>query len=127
MIGYITLGSNSVQETAKFYDALFQEMGIQRVYDQTEFVAWGANLDAPLFCITTPYNKAPATAGNGVMIAVQVADTATVDRIHAKALQLGAVDEGAPGGRYGSYYCGYFRDPDGNKLNFYCRQTITPP
>ena len=29
----------------------------------------------------------------------------------------GAADEGAPGDRGGGFYAGYFRDPDGNKLN----------
>ncbi len=39
-----------------------------------------------------------------------------VDRIHAKALELGGQDEGAPGpcGQNGGYF-GYFLDLDGNK------------
>ena len=39
-----------------------------------------------------------------------------VDRIYARALELGASDEGAPGDRGGNFYGGYFRDLDGNKL-----------
>ena len=34
--------------------------------------------------------------------------------------ELGATDEGAPGVRGGSFYIGYFRDLDGNKLNAFC-------
>ena len=33
------------------------------------------------------------------------------------ALANGGTDEGAPGDRGGGFYAGYFRDPDGNKLN----------
>jgi predicted lactoylglutathione lyase len=57
--------------------------------------------------------------GNGVMVALQVDSTAKVDALHRKALQLGAKDEGAAGPRGEGFYAGYFRDPDGNKLNFF--------
>ncbi|MND07592.1 hypothetical protein D3C83_296680 [compost metagenome] len=44
-----------------------------------------------------------------------------VNALHAQALKLGGKDEGAPGPRGDSgFYAGYFRDPDGNKLNFFC-------
>ncbi len=32
-------------------------------------------------------------------------------------MSMGAQDEGAPGQRGPGFYAGYFRDPDGNKLN----------
>jgi predicted lactoylglutathione lyase len=40
-----------------------------------------------------------------------------VDAFYRKAIELGAKDEGAPGPRGDNFYAGYFRDPDGNKLN----------
>jgi predicted lactoylglutathione lyase len=40
--------------------------------------------------------------------------------LQAKALQLGAQDEGAPGPRGNGFYGAYFRDLDGNKLAAYC-------
>jgi predicted lactoylglutathione lyase len=46
--------------------------------------------------------------------------TAKVDALHRKALQLGGSNEGAPGPRGEGFYAGYFRDLDGNKLNFFC-------
>jgi predicted lactoylglutathione lyase len=42
-----------------------------------------------------------------------------VDKLHAKALALGASDEGAPGERLPVFYGGYVRDLDGNKLCFF--------
>jgi predicted lactoylglutathione lyase len=56
-------------------------------------------------------------AGNGVMVAFQVESEEQVNALHRKALQLGGKDEGAPGKRSESFYAGYFRDLDGNKLN----------
>jgi len=69
--------------------------------------------------VTLPFDKKPASVGNGVMVALGVESPAQVDALHRKALQLGATDEGAPGPRGEGFYAGYFRDLDGNKLNFF--------
>ena len=66
---------------------------------------------------TLPFDGQPATVGNGVMVALEARDRAQVDRLHAIALAHGGSDEGAPGARGEGFYAGYFRDPDGNKLN----------
>jgi catechol 2,3-dioxygenase-like lactoylglutathione lyase family enzyme len=34
--------------------------------------------------------------------------------------EIGATDEGPAGSRGDGFYAGYFRDPDGNKLNVFC-------
>jgi predicted lactoylglutathione lyase len=84
------------------------------------FVAWVTDPKAAGLSLTKPFNGQPATVGNGVMVALDAPNPAEVDRLHALALSLGGTDEGAPGLRGGGFYCGYFRDPDGNKLNFFC-------
>jgi len=54
-------------------------------------------------------------------VALAVDSRDKVNAVHAKALSLGGKDEGAPGPRGDSgFYAGYFRDPDGNKLNAFC-------
>lgn len=75
-----------------------------------------------MLSVTKPFNEEPATVGNGAIVALSVANSTTVDRLHAKALELGATNEGSPGLRGKSFYAGYFRDLDGNKLNFFCHQ-----
>ena len=119
MIGYVTLGTDDVARAAKFYDSLLKETGAIRVYESENFVAWGVGEAAPMFSVTRPFDGNPATVGNGVMIALKAENTEEVDTLHAKALALGGADEGAPGMRPGGYYCAYFRDLDGNKLNFF--------
>jgi predicted lactoylglutathione lyase len=54
------------------------------------------------------------------MVALSAANPEQVQALHAKALQLGAQDEGAPGPRGSGFYGAYFRDLDGNKLAAYC-------
>lgn len=119
MIGYVTLGSNDLPRSSAFYDALLGELGAKRVMDFPGFIVWGTDLASPSVAICNPYNKEAATVGNGGMIALHCTSREDVDRLHAKALALGATDEGAPGERGPNFYAGYFRDLDGHKLNFF--------
>ncbi len=120
MIGYVTIGTNDLPRAAAFYDALLGEIGATRMMENEQFVAWSTRPDQPGIGVTKPFDKKPATVGNGVMVALMVDSRAKVDQMHRKALQLGASDEGAPGPRGEGFYAGYFRDLDGNKLNFFC-------
>jgi predicted lactoylglutathione lyase len=117
MIGYVTVGTNDLPRAAKFYDALAAEMNTPRMMEFETFIAWGAPGGAAGIAATKPYDGNPATVGNGVMVAIEARDAAQVDRLYAIALENGGTDEGAPGPRGDGFYAGYFRDPDGNKLN----------
>jgi catechol 2,3-dioxygenase-like lactoylglutathione lyase family enzyme len=120
MIGYVTIGTNDLARAASFYDALLGEIGAKRMMENEQFVAWSVKPDQPGLGVTKPFDKKPATIGNGVMVALMVDSTEKVDSLHRKALQLGGSNEGAPGPRGEGFYAGYFRDLDGNKLNFFC-------
>jgi catechol 2,3-dioxygenase-like lactoylglutathione lyase family enzyme len=117
MIGYVTLGTNDFQRAARFYDALFEELGAKRLFDMETFIAWSPGPGMPAVSIIKPFDGNAATVGNGVMVALAASSKEQVDRIHAKAMSLGAGDEGKPGPRGDGFYAGYFRDLDGNKLN----------
>jgi catechol 2,3-dioxygenase-like lactoylglutathione lyase family enzyme len=119
MIGYVTLGTNNLPRAAAFYDALLGEIGAKRMMEGEGFVAWSVRPDLPGLGVTVPYDKKAASVGNGVMVALVVDSKEKVDALHRKALSLGATDEGAPGARSPEFYAGYFRDLDGNKLNFF--------
>jgi catechol 2,3-dioxygenase-like lactoylglutathione lyase family enzyme len=106
---------------ASFYDALLAEIGAGRFMESERLIAWAVSPDKPALGVVTPYDGKAATVGNGVMIALVVDSNAKVDAMHAKALSLGAADEGAPGPRgMPGFYAAYFRDLDGNKLNCFC-------
>ncbi|MFQ3595482.1 MAG: VOC family protein [Sphingomonadaceae bacterium] len=117
MIGYVTLGTNDLPRAARFYDALAAEMGVPRMMESDSFIAWGSPGGGAGIGLTRPFDGGPATVGNGVMVALEAKDEAQVDRLHAIALAHGGTCEGPPGARSESFYAGYFRDPDGNKLN----------
>lgn len=120
MIGYVTLGTNDLDRAAGFYDALFGTIGAKRLMESDSFIAWATNASSPGVAVTKPYDGNAATVGNGVMVAIAFDSPEKVDAFHAKALELGGTDEGAPGKRFGNFYAGYFRDLDGNKLNGFC-------
>jgi catechol 2,3-dioxygenase-like lactoylglutathione lyase family enzyme len=120
MIGYVTLGTNDIKRSAAFYDSLLAELGAKRLMDFEKFIVWGTSMSSPGLSVTTPFDGKPATVGNGVMVALAVKEPAQVDALYKKAIALGAKDEGAAGPRGGGFYAGYFRDPDGNKLNVFC-------
>lgn len=117
MIGYVTLGTNDLGRAARFYDALANELGFGRMIEADHFIAWGDPNGKPGLGVIRPFDGGAASAGNGAMVALEVADTAQVQRLHAAALAHGGADEGAPGPRGDGFYAAYFRDPDGNKLN----------
>jgi predicted lactoylglutathione lyase len=119
MIGYVTVGTSDLERAAAFYDALLAEIGAGRMMETDRFIAWAVSPDQPAFSVTIPYDGAPATVGNGVMIALVVDSTEKVDQVYNRAIELGAADEGPAGLRQGGFYAGYFRDPDGNKLNVF--------
>jgi len=120
MIGYVTIGTNDLERGAKFYDELLSEIGGKRFMEADTFIAWAADPERPGIAISKPFDGESATVGNGVMVALIVENPKQVDAMHAKALELGATDEGAAGPRGEGFYAGYFRDLDGNKLNFFC-------
>jgi catechol 2,3-dioxygenase-like lactoylglutathione lyase family enzyme len=118
MIAYTTVGTNDLKKAVAFYDALFGEIGIGQLWSDDNFVGYGPAMDKPMFAVCNPHDKKPATAGNGTMIALACPDKETVHKIYDKAMALGAQDEGPAGARGDTgFYCGYFRDPDGNKIN----------
>ncbi len=117
MIGYVTIGTNDLARAASFYDVLLSELGAKRTMESDQFVAWSTKPNQPGLGVAKPFDKKPATVGNGVMVALMADSRAKVDALHRKALQLGGSDEGAPGPRGEGFYAGYFRDLDGNKLN----------
>ena len=124
MIGYVTVGTNDLERAAAFYDALFAEMGVGRMMEEDSFIAWNGIGDGAGLAASKPFDGKPATVGNGMMVALQMASKEDVDRMYNKAIELGAKCEGPAGPRGEQFYAGYFRDMDGNKPVSYTHLTL---
>jgi catechol 2,3-dioxygenase-like lactoylglutathione lyase family enzyme len=116
-IAHVSVGVNDLHAAKAFYDPLMTLLGLRVVVTDELSVDYGT--DKLFFSLETPVNGARATPGNGVHIAFEAKDRATVDAFHAQALRLGGRDAGKPGPRpeYGpTYYGAFVLDPDGNKI-----------
>jgi catechol 2,3-dioxygenase-like lactoylglutathione lyase family enzyme len=118
MIGYTTLGSDDLVRSRAFYDPVLAVLGAKLIdaFSDDSHAFYGSGGQS-LLCLIRPFDGRPASAGNGTMVALSAAGRQQVHDTHAKAIQLGAINEGDPGLRgSGPFYGAYFRDPDGNKL-----------
>jgi catechol 2,3-dioxygenase-like lactoylglutathione lyase family enzyme len=120
MIGYVTIGTNDLDRAAGFYDEILSFFGGKRFMENERLVAWSAGENQPGVGICKPFDGNPASVGNGMMVSLMASSPEQVQSVHAKALELGGSDEGAPGQRMPQFYGAYFRDLDGNKLCTFC-------
>lgn len=119
-LAHCTFGTTDLARGARFYDAIMAEFGGSRTFAHDTAIGWAFAQGGPSIGICLPFDKQPATQGNGTMFAIMADDEDQVRRVHAAALANGGSCEGAPGLRPNGFYAAYYRDPDGNKLNAFC-------
>ena len=92
------VGSNDLNKSAKFYDAVFVSLDIKKIKTTEKYIGYAQknNLNEIEFYVTKPYNKEVATYGNGTMVSFLADSTKAVDDFHASALKNGGVNEGLP-------------------------------
>lgn len=114
-INYCVLGTNDMEAATKFYNALFEKTEFRYVISTDRMAYWQCGDFS--FALAIPFDKEPATNGNGTMIGFNVGSVEEVKRFHEKVIELGGICEGKPGQR-GPYFSAYARDLDKNKLCF---------
>jgi catechol 2,3-dioxygenase-like lactoylglutathione lyase family enzyme len=117
MISYVTIGTNDLPRAIGFYEQLLALLGARETFRSDRGVGWGAG-SGGMLAVLKPHDGQPATVGNGMMVALAAPSRELVSALHARALELGGRDEGAPGERFPGFYAAYCRDLDGNKLAF---------
>ncbi len=119
MFSHIMLGSNDIERTRIFYDALLGVLGAKPgITDPKGRLIYSHNGGRLFFSI--PIDGQPATAANGGTVGFAISSPELVDAWHKAGVENGGVTcEEPPGvrvGASGSLYLAYLRDPDGNKL-----------
>jgi len=117
MLGYVTIGVTDMDRAVAFYDALLGEVGAKQLFGMDRIKFYG-NGKGAMLAICYPYDGEAHQRGNGNMVAIPGGSREGVDKLYAKAIELGATDEGPPGERLPIFYGAYVRDLDGNKLCF---------
>lgn len=122
MIGYVTIGTRDMERACAFYDRLLELVGARQLFGMDRIKFYGTGTNAPMLAVCIPWDGKPQHPGNGTMVAIPAGSRESVDRLYARAMELGASDEGPPGERMPVFYGAYVRDPDGNKLCFFHMQ-----
>jgi catechol 2,3-dioxygenase-like lactoylglutathione lyase family enzyme len=125
MLLYVTVGPKDIEKAAHFYDAALSSLGFVRRETEAEAVGYAHPDDVRCrFWVNFPYNRQPATFGNGVTIALSAPNRQSVRQFHQAAMAAGGTDEGAPGLRpfHPNFYAAFVRDPDGNKIAAVCER-----
>ena len=119
MFSHVMVGSNDIDASKKFYDALFAATGGKegRV-DPKGRLSYAK--DGGIFMVTPPIDGQPATHGNGSTIGFAVDGPEAAHKWQEAGVAAGGTAiEDPPGVRSGAgmnLYLAYLRDPSGNKL-----------
>lgn len=117
MMSHVSIGTNDFTKAVTFYDAVFEVLGVKRLMEHPEAVAYGKQF--PEFWVQTPHDGASAGVANGSHFAFLANSRAEVDAFFKVAIEMGALPDGDAGPRplYGEPYYGCFvRDLDGHKI-----------
>jgi catechol 2,3-dioxygenase-like lactoylglutathione lyase family enzyme len=123
MLNHVMVGSNDIERSKRFYDAVLGTLGAREpIRNTTE--AGHTRLfymhNGSTFCVSQPINGEQATHANGGTIGFKCETPDQVKAFHDAAVANGGVSiEDPPGPRNGSLgpmHLAYVRDPDGNKL-----------
>ena len=116
MFSHIMIGSNDVERSKNFYDALFAAMGAEPGTVVREGrLAYSHN--GSRFMVTKPIDGKPATSANGGTIGFLMKDAKMAEAWHKAGVANGGTSiEDPPGVRPNGAYLAYLRDPDGNKI-----------
>ncbi|MBH2009704.1 MAG: VOC family protein [Xanthomonadaceae bacterium] len=117
MIHHVSVGTNDLARSRRFYDAVLPIVGIVRMAEDAGGLGYGSGTFH--FSVQIPIDGKPATVGNGSHIAFAVENRSMVDRFYRAALDHGGREDGAPGIRSNydaNYYGAFVRDPDGHKI-----------
>jgi catechol 2,3-dioxygenase-like lactoylglutathione lyase family enzyme len=119
MFSHVMVGANDLEASRKFYDAVFDTLGIAPGVINRD-IRYFYRTPTGVFSFTLPIDNNAATPANGGTIGFAAQSTDQVDAFHAAAIANGGITcEDPPGyreGPAGKLYLAYVRDPIGNKL-----------
>lgn len=119
MFSHVMIGSNDLERSKRFYDALFDAIGGKPSRSDSRGRLIYLHRGGVLM-VTKPIDGNAATCANGGTIGFAVDDAGMAEAWHAAGVSNGGTSvEDPPGprdGDFGPLFLAYLRDPDGNKL-----------
>jgi catechol 2,3-dioxygenase-like lactoylglutathione lyase family enzyme len=119
MYSHMMVGSNDLDRSKTFYDALFGAVGGQPgIVDPKGRLVYMH--DGGVFLVTKPIDGEAATPGNGMTVGFAMTGPEQANAWHEAGVAAGGTaiedDPGVRSSNGRSMYLAYLRDPDGNKL-----------
>lgn len=120
MFTHITVGSNDIDASRKFYDAALGALGLEPAQGPDPKGRYWWRTERGAFAVGRPIDGDPACHANGGTIGFHAKDPAMVQAFHDAGVAAGGRSiEDPPGERQGPFgvlNLAYLRDPDGNKI-----------
>lgn len=123
MFNHIMVGTNDIERSRQFYNAVLGVLGVGEPLQNTAKTGHARLFyrhDSGTFCVSEPIDGQPASFANGGTIGFKCSSPEQVREFHDIAVAHGGTSiEDRPGireGNLGAMHLAYVRDPDGNKL-----------
>lgn len=123
MFSHVMFGTNDIERSKRFYDALLKVIGAGDAFENTNKTGQRRLFyrhDGVSFGLSEPIDGQPATVSNGSTIGFKCQSPEQVQQFHDVAVAHGGTSiEEPPGPRTGPsgvLHLAYVRDPDGHKL-----------
>jgi catechol 2,3-dioxygenase-like lactoylglutathione lyase family enzyme len=117
MIDHVSVAVRDLAASAAFYERVLEPLGLQRLVTRERTIGFGRKY--PEFWLNARPDMPEVPADTGIHIALRAPSEEAVALFHARALEAGGADSGAPGPRQAAqttYFGAFIRDPDGNKV-----------
>ena len=124
MYAHTTVGTNDLEKSRAFYDAVLGALGHDCFHSSTTSAGYGTE-HGQNFWLLFPLDGKPARSGNGINIGLDASSRDAVRQAHSAALENAGSCDGEPALRpqyTENFYAAYVRDPDGNKLCIVCHK-----
>lgn len=123
MLDHVSIGVRDIARSKRFYDAALAPLGYKCLHNGASMLGYGG--DSVTLWISPSERPVPAEPGSGLHFCFAAPGPDAVGAFHKAALAAGGQDNGAPGPRTDyspDYYAAFAIDPDGYRLEAYCRK-----
>jgi catechol 2,3-dioxygenase-like lactoylglutathione lyase family enzyme len=117
MIDHVSVPVRDLKASTAFYESVLAPLGLKRLVERPTTIGFGSKY--PEFWLNARPTMRPVEPDPGLHICLRARSVQAVQDFHARALESGGRDDGAPGPRKGemvTYFAAFIRDLDGNKI-----------